>query len=38
MLSCSMVTRVSKNGSEPCVGSTVNWICGSRLLMCCSRA
>ena len=39
VLSCSMVTRVSKNGSEPCcVGSTVNWISGSWLLMCCRRA
>ena len=26
-------------GSEfCCVGSTVNWICGSWLLMCCSRS
>ena len=34
VLSCSMVTRVSGNGSEPfCVGSTVNWICGSWLLL-----
>ena len=35
----SMVTRVSKKGSESCcVGSTVNWMCGSWLLICCSRS
>ena len=35
MLSGSMVKRVSKNGSKPClVGSTVNCVCGSWLLMC----
>ena len=33
-----MVTRVSKKGSDPCcVGSTVNWMWGSWLLMCWSR-
>ena len=38
VLSGCMVTRVSKNGSDPCcVGSTVNWMCGSWLLMCWSR-
>ena len=35
VLSCCMVTRVSRNGSEPCcVDSTVNCMCGSWLLMC----
>ena len=35
MLSCSIVTSVSRKGSEPCcVGSTVNWMLGSWLLMC----
>ena len=35
VLSGWMVMRVSKKGSEPCcVGSTVNWMCGSWLLMC----
>ena len=34
-----MVTRVSRNGSVPCfVGSsTVDWMCGSWLLICCSN-
>ena len=35
VLSGWMVMRVSRKGSEPCcVGSTVNWMCGSWLLMC----
>ena len=35
VLSGWMVMRVSRNGSESCcVGSTVNWMCGSRLLIC----
>ena len=39
VLSGCMVTSVSKKGSDPCcVGSTVNWMCGSWLLMCCSRS
>ena len=38
VLSGSMVTRVSKNGSEPCVGSTVNCMCGSWLLVWWSRS
>ena len=34
VLSGWMVMRVSKKGSEPCcVGSTVNWMCGSWLLI-----
>ena len=34
VLSGSMVTRVSRNGSKPCcIGSTVNCMCGSWLLM-----
>ena len=38
VLSGCIVTRVSKKGSESCcVGSTVNWICGSWLFMCCSK-
>ena len=33
------VTSVSKKGNDPCyVGSTVNWMCGSWLLMCCSKS
>ena len=37
--SCSMVTSVSRKGSEPCcVGSTVNWMLGSWLLMCLRRS
>ena len=39
VLSGSMVTRVSKKGSESCcIGSTMNWLCGSWLLICCSRS
>ena len=39
VLSGCMVTRVSRKGSDPCwVGSTVNWMCGSWLLMCWSRS
>ena len=39
VLSGCMVTRVSKKGNDPCcVGSTVNWMCGSWLLMCSSRS
>ena len=39
VLSGCMVTSVSKKGNDPCcVGSTVNWMCGSWLLMCCSRS
>ena len=39
VLSGCMVTRVSRKGSESCcVGSTVNWICGSWLLMCCNKS
>ena len=39
VLSGCMVTSVSKKGSDPCcVGSTVNWMCGSWLLICCSRS
>ena len=39
VVSGSMVTKVSKKQSEfCCVGSTVNWMCGSWLLMCCSRS
>ena len=35
VLSGWVVMRVSKKGSEPCcVGSTVNWMCGSWLLIC----
>ena len=35
VLSGWMVMRVSRKGSEPCcVGSTVNWMCGSWLLIC----
>ena len=34
-----MVTSVSRKGKDPCcVGSTVNWMCGFWLLMCCSRS
>ena len=37
LLGCK-VTSVSKKGSVPCCfgTSTVNWMCGSWLLMCCS--
>ena len=39
VLSGCMVTSVSRKGSDPCcVGSTVNWMCGSWLLMCSSRS
>ena len=39
MLSGCIVTNVSKKGNDPsCVGSTVNWMCGSWLLMCCSKS
>ena len=39
VLSGCMVTSVSRKGSDPCcVGSTVNWMCWSWLLMCCSRS
>ena len=39
VLSGCMVTSVSKKGNDPCcVGSTVNWMCGSWLLMCCSKS
>ena len=39
VLFCCMVTRVSRDGSEPCcVGSTVNCMWGSWLLMCCRSA
>ena len=39
VLSGCMVTSVSRKGNDPCcVGSTVNWMCGSWLLMCCSRS
>ena len=39
VLSGCMVTSVSKKGSDPCcVGSTVNWMCGSWFLMCCSKS
>ena len=39
LLSGCIVTSVSKKGNDPCcVGSTVNWMCGSWLLMCWSRS
>ena len=39
VLSGCMVTSVSKKGSDPCcVGSTVNWMYGSWLLICCSKS
>ena len=39
MLSCCMVTSVSRKGKDPCcVGSTVHWMWGSWLLMCWSRS
>ena len=39
MLSVWMVTKVSRNGNDPCrVGSTVNCMFGSWLFMCCSRS
>ena len=39
VLSGCIVTSVSKKGNDPCcVGSTVNWMCGSWLLMCCSKS